>query len=403
MADETLRREVACFIRHLVSAVSSSLLYSPDHRQVRRLRIEALASLESALAVDGEIVIMLIDDDLVCNGAPLDGSLCANRFMRLFAAKGIRHITLLREVESGELGDLIAALSCRGEFVPEEWASAHIRLGGLKLDNVPDDAGEPEEDDAGLLDLEDIRFHEHEAFREIFECMRDNRKFGMRKINGIVRSLVHAFSRMSMPLLAYSVLSSLDRYTFIHSTNVCILNLAQAMAMGIEGSLLHDIGVSGMMHDIGKLLIPEEILSKPGKLNDEEWQVMREHPVRGAHYLLDQPGVPRLAVVCAYEHHMRHDGSGYPKAQGGWEQNICSQMTAVSDCFDALRTRRVYKDSVDYDTIAATMLAGAGSQFHPLLARNFIRIFDSLVKPDAAAAAREAAASGHIPLSRDSA
>ena len=397
MADETLMREVACFIRHLVSAVSSSLLYSPDHRQVRRLRTEALVSLESALAIDGEIVIMLIEDDLVCNSVQIDGSLCASKFIQLFAAKGNRHITFLRDVVPGELGDLIAALSRHGEIVPEEWASAHIRLGGLKLDKVPDDSSDPEEEDAGLLSLEVIRFHEHEAFREIYECMRDNRKFGMRKINGIVRSLVHAFSRMSMPLLAYSVLSSLDRYTFIHSTNVCILNLAQSMAMGIEGSLLHDIGVAGMMHDIGKLLIPEEILSKPDKLSDEEWQVIMEHPVRGAHYLLDQPGVPRLAVVCAYEHHMKYDGSGYPKVQEGWQQNICSQMTTVSDCFDALRTRRVYRDSVDYDTIAAMMLDGSGTHFHPVLTRNFLRILASRHKDFVPSGGEETPASQHRP------
>ncbi|MRR58243.1 MAG: HD domain-containing protein [Deltaproteobacteria bacterium] len=396
MSDGSFINEIQNFIRYMASAVSSAMLYSPHHRQVQRLSAEAFASLRNALAVEGEVALLLIEDELVCNNTPLDGSLYVCKFMRLFVAKGIEHLTFLRDVELLELQDLIVALSHHGDQGVEVRSSTHLRLGKLKREHA-DDGSQGDEGDDELLPLEKIPQQERVAFREISESIRSDKKFSMRKVNVIVRSLVHAFGQLSTPLLACNVLSSLDRYTFIHSTNVSILNLAQAMAMGIEGRLLHDIGVAGMLHDIGKLFIPVEILCKPHALSKAEMEIIREHPVRGAHYLLDIPGVPRLAVVCAYEHHMKYDASGYPKECEGWQQNVCSEMTTVSDCFDALRTKRVYRDSMEYGTVAAMILDGAGTHFHPVLTRNFLRILAMQHEVCDSPAGEEIPTSRHIP------
>jgi HD-GYP domain-containing protein (c-di-GMP phosphodiesterase class II) len=134
-----------------------------------------------------------------------------------------------------------------------------------------------------------------------------------------------------------------------------------------------------MLHDIGKLLIPEELLIKKDRLTPLEFEIMKKHPVRGARHLLEVPGVPRLAVVTAYEHHMRYDLSGYPEAPEGWRPNLCSQITMISDFFDAMRTQRPYRNPVDLRTIVSRMLDMSGSDFHPLLARNFLNILKRMV------------------------
>lgn len=383
MGEGTFFHEVQEFIRLLVSAVSSAKLYSPNHRQVLRLSGESFTRLRGALEQETEISILFVEDEVVCNNVPLDGSLSLGKFTRLFVSKGIGHLVFMREVEQDELRDLIIELSRQGDEAAEPPSPANIRLGRLKIAGSADGRSQEHTGKGGILGLDAIKEHEREVFRELCENIRNNKKFNMGEINGIVRSLVHAFQQASSPDTAFAVLSSLDRYTFVHSTNVCVLNLAQAMAMGIEGRLLHDIGVAGMLHDIGKLFIPEEILAKPHALTPSEREMIKEHPVRGAHYLLDLPGVPRLAVVCAYEHHMRFDGTGYPAAGAGWRQNMCSQMTTVSDFFDALRTRRSYRDSLAYDTIAAMMLEGAGTHFHPVLTRNFLRLLSQRPRTNA--------------------
>ena len=208
--------------------------------------------------------------------------------------------------------------------------------------------------------------------------LKNNKKLAAGGIRDVVSGFVNSFKQESDTLLAFAPLRALDEYTFTHSTNVCILNLAQAMALGIDGPLLHDIGIAAMLHDIGKLFVPEEVLNKAGKLSDEEWEMIRQHPLRGAQYLLDTPGVPRLAIVTAYEHHMKFNLGGYPRIAEGWQQNLCSQMTTVSDFYDALRTKRAYRGALEFETVAATMLDLAGTDLHPALTRNFLKVLKTL-------------------------
>ncbi|RNC66357.1 MAG: HD domain-containing protein, partial [Desulfuromonadales bacterium] len=226
----------------------------------------------------------------------------------------------------------------------------------------------------GLTGASFAEFTEEELSRliEIYDEVRRHRKLKVVGVYEIVAGFIRTFRNEMDPLLAISPLKALDEYTFTHSTNVCILNLAQAMALGIEGQLLHDIGMAGMLHDVGKLFIPEEILVKPGGLDGREWELMKLHPLKGAQYLVNTPGVPLLAVMAAYEHHMRYDFSGYPRVAEGWQQNLVSQMTAISDVFDALRTHRIYQQAQSFEAIAVLMLDLAGIELNPLLVRNFL-------------------------------
>jgi HD-GYP domain-containing protein (c-di-GMP phosphodiesterase class II) len=152
------------------------------------------------------------------------------------------------------------------------------------------------------------------------------------------------------------------------------------MALGIEGQLLNDIGVAAMLHDIGKLFIPEEILTKKDKLTNAEFDAMKEHPVKGARYLLETSGVPRLAVIAAYEHHMKFNLAGYPTVSPSWQQNLCSHMTMISDFFDALRTRRSYREPMPLAVISSMMHDMTGTDLHPALTRNFLRIIGGLAE-----------------------
>ncbi|MRR55930.1 MAG: HD domain-containing protein [Deltaproteobacteria bacterium] len=371
MNDGNTLAEIQNFVRYVVSAVASASLYSPDHRQVHRLGGEAFACLQAALAVEEEIVLLLIEDELVCNKIPLDGSLFLSKFIQIFHDKGIEHLKFLPQVEFAELWSLIVSLSRQAGKTPGVCSTPHVQLGRLDIaepDNVVRDAKKE------VLSLQEISRLEKDVFAEVCACVRENKAFGMTGINEVVSSSIQAFEQMAGPLHFLEKLLVLDEYTFTHSTNVCILNLAQAKAIGIEGRLLHDVGVAALLHDIGKLFVPEEIIAKPGALSPEERVLIQQHPVRGAHYLLATPGIPKLAVVCSFEHHLKYDGTGYPEVSVGWTQNLCSQITAVSDYFDALRTKRSYRGALEYETVAAMMVEASGTFLHPLLTRNFLNL-----------------------------
>ena len=371
-------------IRHLVTAISNASLYSLEHEQVGRLCAAARANLLEAMGDEDNVDLLLVDDELVFAEIPLSSSMYVNRFSLSLKNRGIGHLRLFNGVTDQELRHLVACLARQSGADAEVRSTENVRFGRLEVRTASSFTGEETGwDDGGQHQrctpkLEEIPAVELARFMDIYEGVRRHRKLHVVGIAEVVSGFVNAFQQVGNPLLALAPLRALDEYTFTHSTNVCILNLGQAMALGIEGPLLNDIGIAAMLHDIGKLFIPEEILKKSGSLDEDEWKLVREHPLKGAQYLLDTPGVPRLAVVTAFEHHMKFNGTGYPDVPAGWRQNLCSQMTTVSDFFDALRTNRAYRGALEYDEVSGLMLGLAGSQLHPLLTRNFLKVLRQL-------------------------
>jgi putative nucleotidyltransferase with HDIG domain len=156
--------------------------------------------------------------------------------------------------------------------------------------------------------------------------------------------------------------------------NVSILAMAQARALGIDGKLLREFGMSALMHDIGKVRTPKAILNKPGKLTDEEFDIMRRHVVDGAEILRRTPEMPILAPIVAFEHHLRLDNSGYPRSAKRDSMNLGSMLCAISDVYDAMRSQRAYQQAHPTDRIVAVLKRNEGSQLDPHLVRRFVQI-----------------------------
>src|SRR5205085_5645584 len=152
-----------------------------------------------------------------------------------------------------------------------------------------------------------------------------------------------------------TALKKYDNYTFTHMVNVAALSMAQARALNLEGPLLREFGFAALMHDIGKVNTPLEVLNKPGKLDAEEFKVMKQHVVDGAHILRRTPEMPALAPVVAFEHHLRQDLSGYPGNIAHRKLNLCTQIVSIADVYDALRSNRVYRQGLANDRIKSIM------------------------------------------------
>ncbi|MGW8313355.1 MAG: HD-GYP domain-containing protein [Desulfuromonadales bacterium] len=406
-------------LRHLSTAVSTAKLYSAEHAQVKNLCKKAHSSLMAAMNSDSAMSLLRVDEQLAIDEQPLKRSMYIDRFARLLKSNGIGHIKFLRNIEALELHDLVASLSSSKTV---SHSTENLRLGQVEVrhrsnfgqgpkgqqaenddngrvsQNVTPEDGDgtgplsSDQVDQGLESnlliesasiLEDISSEELTRVMEIYEAVKNNRRLQVVGLSDIVAGFINIFADYADPLLTLVPLRNMDEYTFTHSLNVCLLNLAQATALGIEGQLLHDIGLSAMLHDVGKLFIPEEVLNKPGKLNEQEWAMMQQHPVRGAEYLLNNPGVPRMAVLNAYEHHLRFDLKGYPHVKNEWNQNLCSQITSISDVYDSLRTKRPYREPLKIEVALACIEDVMGSQLHPLLVENFLRLMKKVTPPDA--------------------
>ncbi len=168
-------------------------------------------------------------------------------------------------------------------------------------------------------------------------------------------------------------LDAKDKYTHGHSMRVTLYSLALAKTLNLSDDLLEEIETTGLLHDIGKIAIPEKILLKPGKLTDEEYEIIKSHPELGERLV---EGIEKLKMISSWlkSHHERYDGKGYPDGLKGEEIPISSRIIAIADTYDAMTSTRAYRSALSHEEAMLEITNCAGSQFDPKLAELFVNI-----------------------------
>ncbi len=177
--------------------------------------------------------------------------------------------------------------------------------------------------------------------------------------------------------LISSALDAKDPYTHGHSLRVTMYSLILAKALNLDDNTLEEIETAGLLHDIGKIGIPQNILCKPGKLTDEEYEVMKSHPAQAEKMLM---GIKKLTVVSNWlrTHHERWDGRGYPNGLKGEEIPISGRIIALADTYDAMTSTRSYRKALSHETAISEIQRCSGTQFDPVLADLFIKCQDEI-------------------------
>lgn len=188
----------------------------------------------------------------------------------------------------------------------------------------------------------------------------------------LVDEISHSVMSNPGALISVVRLKKSDEYTYMHSVAVCALMVALARQMGLKPDAVREAGLAGMLHDLGKAMMPLEVLNKPGKLTDAEFDIMRGHPARG-HTLLIEGGAASAGVldVCLH-HHEKIDGSGYPKGLKGEQISLLAKMGAVCDVYDAITSERPYKNAWDPGEALRKMAQWKG-HFEPVVFQAFVK------------------------------
>src|SRR6185295_11544937 len=167
----------------------------------------------------------------------------------------------------------------------------------------------------------------------------------LRQAKRLVQPVVDSIMHHEYSVVGLTALRDHDEYTYAHCVNVSVLSIGMGQALGLSRQVLADLGVTGLLHDIGKIAVPGEVLRKPGKLDSQEWDMVRRHPLEGVKMICRLPGLTSLTLdamrVCL-EHHMNYDRTGYPDVELEWGQATLSRIVAVADCFDAITAHRAY-------------------------------------------------------------
>jgi putative nucleotidyltransferase with HDIG domain len=252
-----------------------------------------------------------------------------------------------------------------------------IKFGAIGVRGT-DDTVRPVE--AGPVRTATMRFSltdEADAIRWMHDEVQETGALPLIEAESVVRSLavaMHGDQRIVLPLLQ---LKEFDQYTTTHSLNVSVLTMALAEWMGMGPKEVRAFGVAGLLHDLGKVRIPKEVLTKPGKLTDEEWTIMRRHPVDGAKIIYESDRDLDLAAAVAYEHHIMINGQGYPRRYFERGVHAASKLVHVCDVYDALRTNRPYRAAWESERVLKMIEDGAGPDFDTDAANAFITMMKS--------------------------
>lgn len=362
------------FLNAFGHAMAVMTLYPADHPSREGAIDDAFRELDALSAGAVAPAFTFLDDEVVFGRERLR-DLKAWDWGRRLVAAGIQRLELERRISRDEflgfleeiLGRLTLSSVATGEH--RQMRSLGIRFGSVGLQGEADAAPAQPEIDPTTLEL--ALGDEAETLRWLQHQVQHGGAIPLVEAEAVVRSLsvaMHGDRRVVLPLLQ---LKEFDQYTTTHSLNVSVLAMALAETIGCRPADVRAFGVAGLLHDIGKVRIPLEILTKPGRLSDEEVAVMRAHPVDGARIIMQSHDDLDLAAVVAYEHHLMLDGGGYPLLRYPRAAALASRLVHVCDVFDALSTNRPYRDAWPMPKTLAYLEERAGSEFDPDLVRAF--------------------------------
>lgn len=349
-------------ISHIVTAISNCTLYSSSHEAVGSYSQKAVSEMSPLMSEGADLSFTILGDSIFAGEEKIqDKGNHILKFIKSLRRKGIEKVVFMPGVKPGEVAAFVVAMSTPNK-VPE--SSANLLVGVVEIKLSAGGGG----DIAGMMD------EEIEKLKEVGEGFAQFGTMDMVGLEDIVANFITTFRQEANALKIISPLKSYDEYTFTHTANVSVLSIFQAQSIGIQGEMLHEVGLAGLLHDAGKQFVPIEVLNKPGKLDAGEWDLMQNHTVYGARYLSSLPDSPKLAIIAAFEHHMKFDGSGYPTpVRRDKRQHLISQIIAISDFFDALRTERPYRKAMPVEKVVSIMQEGSGTDFNPVLVKNFVR------------------------------
>ncbi len=358
---------IAAIISDLMGAASNAALHSKEHPSVEDFCKKALLGLEpffssgaASFAITG--YTLRFNDFLTLS----QKSLVVGTFVDKLRRKGIGKVTIRKGVTTTELAAFVA------DLLPSERTPRSSPRIFVEQTSSTRTAGTPEI--LGEMLPAAVRIVK-EAHRKVLKA----EPVDLDDLEGLVVRFIHLLGQPQSILDVVKPHRANQDYSYVHAVRVSLLAIDLARAIGMEGDPLHQVGLAGLLFDVGRLFIPHEVLNKTGDLDERERATIQQHPLYGAMYLAALEDIPKLAVIAAFEHHMKFDGTGYPDTR--WRdrhQHIVSQIVSLTDFFDALRAQQPYRKAYAIPLIVKKMQEGARKEFNPVLVQEFTGRLDRL-------------------------
>lgn len=213
----------------------------------------------------------------------------------------------------------------------------------------------------------------HQVVRSMMRDVRLGKAVTLEDAEPVVEAITGSVLRNGGALMGLIGIKNKDDYTFLHSVSVCTLMIAFGRSLGLDGDDLRQGGIGGLLHDIGKMKVPDEVLNKPGRLTDEEFELIKRHPGDGHAVLVETPGIGPVPLDITRHHHERLDGSGYPDRLAGDAISAMARMAAIVDVYDAITADRCYHKGMPAAEALRKMWEWSAAHFDQKLLQAFMR------------------------------
>ncbi|HQX06243.1 MAG TPA: HD-GYP domain-containing protein [Zoogloea sp.] len=213
----------------------------------------------------------------------------------------------------------------------------------------------------------------HKVVRTMMSDVRLGKAVSLDDAEPVVEAITGSVLRNGGALMGLIGIKNKDDYTFLHSVSVCTLMIAFGRSLGLDGDELRQGGIGGLLHDIGKMKVPDEVLNKPGRLTDAEFDLIKQHPGDGHAVLLETPGIGPIPLDITRHHHERLDGKGYPDRLAGDAISTMARMAAIVDVYDAITADRCYHKGMPAAEALRKMWEWSTDHFDQKLLQAFMR------------------------------
>ncbi|MDY0235288.1 MAG: HD domain-containing protein [Gudongella sp.] len=346
----------------LLGAINSIKLYSDKHPQAILYVERVVTILSEIFQTEEELNIGVFNEIILVNQKPVIGiGKVSQSLTKALNQVDIDQIVFLKGLEEVEFAVFLKETFASGDLKSSDYP--HILLGKIFIDK----RGINKDKVESVLDLDSSQ-----NFLLMLKNLDVNKPMNFNTVKSLSADMMEFFGYSVSPLKYLSDIKSEDEYTYVHTINVALLSMSFAEHIGISGPLLLDIIYAALMHDVGKILVPKEILNKTGPLTPKEFEIIKSHTLKGVMYLCNQQEMPRIAILVALEHHIKYNGGGYPTIDYGWKPHFVSQLISIADIYDALRSNRPYRPPLDHEQILGILRYDAGIGLNPVLVDIFI-------------------------------
>ena len=354
------------FLKDLGGAIKGAGYYPSDHPARKSSLNRIYDFLLNYFSDNNSLTLSVIEDTLTVEETPFfETSPNEIEILNNIMSKGIGEIVFKEDLTFEELDSLISFLGMSEEdFENTTIEDFIISEGIVNISIIPADKD---------FKKRSKRVYS-KAKKYIIDSMNDvrlGRVPQIKKANAIIGSVKELLQKDESAVMGLTLLSDYDNYTFNHSVNVGILSLSLAEKVGF-GKSAEQIGLAGMLHDIGKTKTPLEIINKPGKLSEEEWEIMKKHPIDGAEIVQKMDKRPDVTLMIL-QHHVRYDLSGYPAKQK--KLNEGTHLVTIADTYDSMTTLRPYQKRFDpKEALDLMTYKLKGTTLHPKYFEKFIEM-----------------------------